>query len=865
MSFNARLISKYIKNNIYRTLLTILGLVVSISMIVFILTSIVSLNKTSFNEMVREEGYQDFSINGVDDSLFKKVLLTKNVSRLSKVNNDKRAVKYYENLNGNEALTNFLIKDVENDYFDYFFKKKLVDGRLPLKEGEAIVPYSLKETVEEFSALDNEISVDSVSSKDFDDFIKDFNFFEGDFSNSNLGKLNEIRKIGFKQFIEKNFSKDKRNYGLEKIRIVGYYSSGVSSMGVLDNDYMKNSGSSEIDYVYGDIIRLNSSFVDKYSVDGLYSRYDMAWDTKSKLEALSGEQGARFINNDSLVLLKDDKMFNSLASFLLTSFLILIIIISIYVFIFNIFTTNFQDKLRDISLLRVVGFTNRQMLHTFFLEGFFYLLVSFPIGYLLGQVLLKSVIDYTQYVFDNSISGLFIKVIYANSIWVFVISFVISTSLIFISQIIAAKNLYKFRPIRSINNIFDYERAEEPKKYQKIIRGLTGYDGYLSIRYAIKDKRKFVITTASITISMVIFIFTTFVIKTFDIQVDKIIEKNEDSYGILESRNVKKTSDFIKDVQKIQGFEAKHNISYAEVSLSDEKGEIQNQSNVLILIDDQTYEENFSEYKDDEKLMITTNPVTDRSITYNSIAIIPKAKDKRVKNSFKSGVNESLKNTTFKLKVVDKSKLEIMTYMKDFEKYDNVLLGRISTFQNLYNKDYKFNDVIELFKYEDSPVFEDQVMSYLVKYPTFKIDSYDLPIVNLLKLYSSGLISVVIFIAILNVFNTTYNNIMTKRREMALIRAVGVEDYRLRKIIINQSIMPVIIASALSLIISSVLIGVIYSIQKNQMGGKIVPMLYPFVIYVLSVLVTFIIVFLTAYIQIKAIEKYNLMKELKRI
>lgn len=866
MRFKIRLIFRYMKNNIYRTMITILGLVISISMIVFILMSIISLNKTSLNETVREEGFQDFTIDGIDDNIFNKVLLTKNISRLAKVNTNKKAVKYYRNLHGNEALSSFLIKDVQKDYFDHFFKKRLVDGRLPIKQGEAIVPYSVKETIEELRYLDNEISLDCVSAADFDKFIKNFSFFEGDYSNYNLEKINEIRNLGFNRFIEKNYSKDRSHYGLEKIKIVGYYSSGFSSVGVLYKDNIKNSISREIDYIYGDIIRLNNFSNNNYSADGIFSRHNKVSETKDKLDDLIFEKkGAKLAINDSVVLLKNNKMFNSLVSFFLTALLILIIIISIYVFIFNIFTTNFQDKLRDISLLRVVGFTNRQMLKTFFIEGFFYWLISFPLGYMLGQALLKNVIYYTQYVFDNSISGLFIRIKYDNSIWVFIGSFIISTGLIFISQLIAAKNLYKTMPIKAINNIFIYDKGDKPTAYQKIIKKVIGYEGYLSIRYAIKNKRQFIITTVSITISMVIFVFTTFLIKSFDIQVEKIVQKNDKSYGILESRNTKKTIDFMSDMRKIKGIDVKNNISYAEVRIIVEKEEIKNQSNVLILIDDKTYEQNFFEYKDDESILVSTNPIKDGKITYSTIGILPKNGEENTRALLKNVDKKGGIGSFFNIRIVDKAKLEILSYMKDFENYDNVLLARMSSFQKINTRGYKFSDVIELFKYGDNPNFEDQVMSYLVKYPTFKIDSYDLPIVNLLKLYSGGLIFVIILIAILNVFNTTYNNIMTRRRDMALIRAVGIEEHRIRKIVINQSIMPVTIASILSFIIVSILIGIIYSLQKNQIGWKMLSVIYPLFLYVLAVAFTFIIVFSTALLQMKSIEKYNIMNELKRI
>ncbi len=77
------------------------------------------------------------------------------------------------------------------------------------------------------------------------------------------------------------------------------------------------------------------------------------------------------------------------------------------------------------------------------------------------------------------------------------------------------------------------------------------------------------------------------------------------------------------------------------------------------------------------------------------------------------------------------------------------------------------------------------------------------------------LIALIILIAILNVFNTNYNDIMSRRREMALLKAVGAEDGKIMRVIINQSILSIIMAAFFSLIISGGIIGVLHSIQKN--------------------------------------------------
>lgn len=98
---------------------------------------------------------------------------------------------------------------------------------------------------------------------------------------------------------------------------------------------------------------------------------------------------------------------------------------------------------------------------------------------------------------------------------------------------------------------------------------------------------------------------------------------------------------------------------------------------------------------------------------------------------------------------------------------------------------------------------------------------------------------------------------------MALLKAVGAEDGKIMRVIINQSILSIIMAAFFSLIISGGIIGVLHSIQKNYLGGKLPSLIYPLLLYLLAVCVALAIVFVTSYIQVKSIEKYNLSEELK--
>lgn len=860
----SRLISKYIKKNFFRVILTIIGLVISISAIVFLLTSLVSIHKTVLVSTIDDTGFQDFSAEGINDEVFNKLLTTKNVSKLARICRNKRALNYYPNLNGNEAITSLEMKDVDPDYFSFFFKNKLIEGRLPINDGEALLPYDLKDSIPEFSKLGFRISVDTVDSKDYFEFAKGFKFFEGDYSKKSLDTLLRIRKEGFSNYIKKEYGKNEKRYLSDEFTIVGYYSSHSLSFGVNNRESFNKYDYGEFHFFEGTILRYNSKIENDYDVVGLYSKFDDIEDSKNVVEGIvdSFDKDIRLVHNNILLTLKYPSFSNSFIYYLSTIILLALLMFSITVFIYNIFSANFSDKKRDFGMLRVVGLTNRQMIKIIFLEALIYFVISLPIGYLLGQLLTKQAFLYMGKIFSDSIVGIYFDFLYENNSLVFIITAVISLLQILFSQLMASWEVLKTSPIKAANNVFSNEAYNKPKGYQLLIKKLFGYDAYLSIRSATKDYRKFALTTMSITLSLVIVVLSTFITKTFDIQISKTLKKENNSFGIFTSDNWKNTQAFKKDMERIAGIEAKFLVSYAEVTLSDEKGELNNKSNMLITIDDSYFNKLFPHLKSEEKLALTMKKVSDKSISYNNISVLPKGEKSELELMGKLN-HEKIRRTNFQLELISEKIPEIMMYMKNYENYDNVLLTKKSNFNNLNPLNYNFVDVIELFKNSSSPSIDEEVKSVLTKYPRVFIDSYNSPFVDTLKLYTWGIVTAIIMIAILNVFNTIYSNIMSRRREMALVRAVGIEEKRLRRIILNQPIISVYIASFLSFIFSSVVIYLIYSIQKGEMGGNLVPLYYPISVYLAGVIITLMLVYITAITQYRAIDKYNLSNELK--
>lgn len=104
----------------------------------------------------------------------------------------------------------------------------------------------------------------------------------------------------------------------------------------------------------------------------------------------------------------------------------------------------------------------------------------------------------------------------------------------------------------------------------------------------------------------------------------------------------------------------------------------------------------------------------------------------------------------------------------------------------------------------------------LKKYPTTNIILKTTPILGVIKLFVYGFIFLIMSIGTLNIMNATYTNIFTRREELALLSTVGIENRRLKKIILYEKLLSTVLAIIISFIISIIFTLWLYGITLGE-------------------------------------------------
>jgi putative ABC transport system permease protein len=129
------------------------------------------------------------------------------------------------------------------------------------------------------------------------------------------------------------------------------------------------------------------------------------------------------------------------------------------------------------------------------------------------------------------------------------------------------------------------------------------------------------------------------------------------------------------------------------------------------------------------------------------------------------------------------------------------------------------------------------------------------------NIFSYVFIAMISLIAIANVFNTISTNIKLRRRELAMLRSVGMTDREFNKMMIFECIFYGSRSLLLGIPIASILSWLIY--QGMTKGGAEIAFYFPWGSLWISILGVFLIVVITMFYAIEKIKKENIIEALR--
>ena len=620
-----------------------------------------------------------------------------------------------------------------------------------------------------------------------------------------------------------------------------------------------------------------------------------------KTEKLYGDEGSSYYNNiyhknlhfnEPLLRLQSASAYDNINEgidkiiILVTSLVIICTIATVY----NAFSISISERKKQFGILNSIGATKAQTTKLVLMEAFIVSVIGIPMGLIAGTFAIDVVFKIIGSFYKSSIIGeLGLRVVYSPTI--IILSAIIVIITILISAILPAIQATKISPLEAIKNSSNLKIGKV--KGSKIVRALFKAEGVLAYKNLRRNKKKFRITLFSLIISVVIFIsFSGFMnlfinaqkvnygqqnydlnlssssemdeksleeLKNID-GVDRVVATNDYGMGIYvpENKINKENEDLINDSgyfsietvdnktvydivncsTKLPGDFEISKINLKEGSF-DKKEAIK--ENGVILVRKSYYEEPGKKYE----LELTNYKVGDTvkayTIEYDGEKELKKEIDLRI-----MGITDDMPIGNDQYNSMG---LDFITYDEVGKKF-----GLDASTTGLYINTNGDEDARNLVKDIANQY------GYDVTDKMEEIKSME-DTLMVMQIFVYGFVTVISLVSMTNIINTISTNINLRKRELAIIKSIGVTPKGFNKMIYLESFLYGALALLYGIPIG---VGLIYVMSKILGEVIDVGMIIPYNAIIICIVGVFLITFIASYIPIKKLNKENIIENIRQ-
>ncbi|GAA0123489.1 ABC transporter permease [Clostridium faecium] len=851
MKSYSEITGRYLKVQKKRTILTIIGIVLSVALITSIATMFKSFQDNKIRQVKENSG--DFhilfkSVNGGHIPYFKAhndikktgIVRYDGVSIIGKKSN--RNVELYVESDNKEMLE---LKNI-----------KLSEGRLPQKENEIILePWAME-------ALNAKVG-DKIALK-LGEII-----YPEDEGN---GKEVNYEDIKFKE-------KNSKEYIICGLKEESMYGNGISYLS-------------------------EESFLSKNEEYDIYANVNL----KKQVETI-GNQITEELNlteddiryNEELLrlMLKSlDDSENKAIGLIAVFFIILVIAATVSV-IYNSFHMSVMERVSQFGILRSVGASKNQIKRIVMKEAMILAIISIPIGLVLGLVALKIVIMILGSLAFSMFEGFEITI---NPI-ILLGSAVLGLITIYISSKGPAKLAAKVSPLEAIKNSGGVKKEYIKKTKSGIIAGkIFGVEGQVAYKNLRRNKIRFKITIFSMVISIVLFIvFNSF---AYDIKkVEKVAMATEPEYRVMlgnDELEESTLSKFCEDIEKIQGVDLLHKEIRELPVIAIEKDKLNKDYENLTEtsfynFDEGDYAFSYSPFYaynsksfEKSKKNIIAGEINEKKLNEeNGVIIIQnahiKTKDKKRANikvtNYKIGdeisiippsiavdIDKNLLNHVGKIKVKVLGILEEDAVFEDSWEWGSLrFISTEKVYKDIFGELKSSNLNIRTGKDADHKVIKEKLETIANENNMYIFDNVeaakrDKSMMIQIMVFIYGFITVVTLISSINIINTINTNLLLRKRELAILKSVGMEEKQIKKMIVLESIYYSIIASFYGILMGMPLSYILYKLMGELRAYE---WNIPWSSMVMAFIGSIVIVIIASMISLRKMNKINIMDSIR--
>lgn len=487
---------KYLKENRTRTLVTIVGIILSASMFTAVTTMVSSLSQYLINYTIYNDG--NWYGVGYGVSARDKEKLTSDPHTKNSVSMELLGFSSMEDETSNEAKPYICIYGIQSDFTE-MMPVHLTQGRLPENSQEILLPEHLKTNGGITYALNDSLSLSLGTRMD-----NEGNILTNSTAYLNITENSYNREPENKGVSEKLIPGESRTYTIvgfyERPSFEDYDAPGYTALTIGDN-------SSKHSY---NIYLLTDSRTDTVSLlENMFAQTDVTdYKTNSDLLRYYGYSGESSYNR---------------VLYSLGSILILIIMFGSISLIYNAFSISVSERTRQFGLLASIGATKRQLTGSVIFEALFLSGIGIPLGVLSGilgiGITLFLIRDMMADVFGfyvgnyamQRFSMIFgpakeISLEVHPSLGAIAIAVAVSLLTVVISAYIPAKRAMKKPAIEAIRQTSDITIRSRKIRTLRLTQKFFGFEGMIATKNYKRSRRKYRATVISLFLSIVLFI-----------------------------------------------------------------------------------------------------------------------------------------------------------------------------------------------------------------------------------------------------------------------------------------------------------------------------------------------------------------------
>lgn len=208
----------------------------------------------------------------------------------------------------------------------------------------------------------------------------------------------------------------------------------------------------------------------------------------------------------NLILRDADPALATIAGF--STIILVIIIIASVMLIYNAFGISISERSHYLGMLASVGATRTQKRNSVYFEGFVLGLIGIPLGFGAGILGMYITFQALQPLIENS--GLNTSdsatLVLDFPWWILLVIAAVSAVTIAISAFVPAKRASKTTPIDSLRQNTDIKVKAKHLRSPRIVRMIFGYEGELAYKNMKRNGKKSRVITSSLVLSVVLFL-----------------------------------------------------------------------------------------------------------------------------------------------------------------------------------------------------------------------------------------------------------------------------------------------------------------------------------------------------------------------